>query len=292
MGTVPKQGRYVSFLVVGNINHDTTYNLPSSYEHQYVGKMRAVSREDTVGGSGANTARWLAATGAEVWMCGRVGRDTEGGQCIGALEKDGVHTDFVTVDAVNPTASAVIMLAGSSKQIVSFQPRALEVSLAVDDIVATGVTAAHFSVADSPGLGVLAKSLAAAHIPVSVELAGSTMESVRTYADVVLCNAEELSSLFDIDVDLFSPADVCTLGNPATTWVVTNKGKNVVAVNKNTRTVVKVAPVKIVQRLGGGDAFNAGMLHSWRSGHTIVKAVQSGLLCAVEALKKTGAGPA
>lgn len=278
-----------SFLVVGNINHDVTYVLASAYD--MAGKTRAVGRRVTVGGSGANTARWLATNGADVWMGGRVGADPEGQQCLDTLSGDGVHVDFVDVDGEFPTASTVVLLSEFSKNIVSFQPTALIPDFSVAQVVAAGVTAAHFSAADSYVLGSLAKELVAAGVKVSVELAGARMDVVRQHADVVLCNADELAELFDVDVDSFSPADVVRLGNPEVTWVVTNKDVYVVAVDSEKRIEVPVNQVEVVERLGGGDAFDAGMLFGWRNGSDMVTALTLGLASATLALTRTGAGP-
>lgn len=60
------------------------------------------------GGKGANQAVQLAKLGAEVYMIGRVGRDSNGDFLLESLKKEGVHTDFVIRDQ-EPTGMGAVL---------------------------------------------------------------------------------------------------------------------------------------------------------------------------------------
>jgi ribokinase len=114
----------VSIVVVGSINEDVVVHLP-----------RLPSAGETVlgsghftnaGGKGANQAVAVARLGHEVVLIGRVGRDAPGSRMLAALERSGVDVEYVGLDDEAPTGLAMIMVDGSSENLIAVSPGANE----------------------------------------------------------------------------------------------------------------------------------------------------------------------
>lgn len=89
-------------LVVGSMNMDLMIyglsNLPKWGESSF-----GTSSEYAVGGKGANQALAAAMQGADTYMAGRIGKDTNGCVILDHLKAAGVHTEYVIQDNKYPT---------------------------------------------------------------------------------------------------------------------------------------------------------------------------------------------
>jgi sugar/nucleoside kinase (ribokinase family) len=190
----------VKVVVYGSVNWDEIYQLPRyPNEHE---KVRGTGFRGHLGGSAANTATWLAMYVADVAFVGAVGNDAEGGRCLDALERAGVHITSVEICHAVPTARASSWVAGNDKRISIFRdprlwrdhatPLALEASTAADHIH----LASHV---DKAGIECLTAAIEGG-ASVSIELSGKPHDDVRPLADIVFLNAEELLEVFGVDV--------------------------------------------------------------------------------------------
>jgi ribokinase len=106
-------------VVIGSINMDLvcrTPRLPAAGETVIGDELLTIP-----GGKGANQAVAAARLGGEVRMVGRVGDDDFGRRLLSGLERDGVHTETVTVTRGVPTGCAMILVdaAGENSIVVS-----------------------------------------------------------------------------------------------------------------------------------------------------------------------------
>lgn len=76
------------------------------------------------GGKGANQAVAAARLGGNVTMVAKVGNDIFGKQTTDGLQKENIHTDFVFVDEVAPSGTALIMVNDEGENSIVVAPGA------------------------------------------------------------------------------------------------------------------------------------------------------------------------
>ncbi|MBQ8802346.1 MAG: ribokinase [Tyzzerella sp.] len=102
--------------VVGSINMDMTVcveRMPKKGE-----TLLGESLRYAPGGKGANQAVAMAKLGAEVWMFGCVGTDSNGKAVLGNLAEQGVHTDYIQILEKEPTGLALITVGENDNMII------------------------------------------------------------------------------------------------------------------------------------------------------------------------------
>lgn len=102
--------------VVGSINMDmcfSTERMPKKGE-----TLLGSDLHYSFGGKGANQAVAMARLGAQVWMFGCVGNDSNGKAVLDNLQKQGVHTEYVQTLKDVPTGLAIITIAEKDNMIV------------------------------------------------------------------------------------------------------------------------------------------------------------------------------
>ena len=111
--------------VVGSINIDMTVSVDRMPR-----KGETVLANDlaySFGGKGANQAVAMARVGAQVWMFGCVGNDSNGQAALDNLRQQGVHTEYVEIIPAVPTGNALITLGENDNMIVVVQGANLKV---------------------------------------------------------------------------------------------------------------------------------------------------------------------
>lgn len=92
--------------VLGSLNIDVVINVKKMPQ---VGEtILGDNLKNASGGKGANQAVAARRCGAKVTMIGKIGNDNSGKTLIDSLKKDSINVDYVTVDAVSPTGTALI----------------------------------------------------------------------------------------------------------------------------------------------------------------------------------------
>jgi ribokinase len=277
--------------VYGSVNWDEICQLP-----RYPGpheKVDALAIHSALGGSGANTATWLAASTERVELIGAVGDDPEGGLCLEWLRAAGVAHGCVEVLSGELTSRACSWVVGSDKRIVTHRQPGLRRDHASRTALASVAAANHVhlgSLVDGAGLECLQAALQAG-ATVSIELSGHAHATAREHADIVFLNVEELGSVFGMTVDELAPDTVARVApKRGATAVVTDGSTAVLCV---TREGVRSFPVEaleqVLDRTGGGDAFDAGFIAGWMAhGGELGAAVAKGLECSRQVLQQIG----
>jgi sugar/nucleoside kinase (ribokinase family) len=277
--------------VYGSVNWDEICRLP-----RYPGpheKIDALTIDSALGGSAANTATWLAAAVERVELIGAVGGDAEGSLCLDWLDQAGVGRSCVEVLERERSSRACSWVVGSDKRIVTYRQPRLRRELASELALATVTAAAHLhlgSLIDGAGLQCLDAALGAG-VTVSVELSGKRHDGARDQADIVFLNTEELRSVFGIDFAELS-ADTVELVAPkrGATLVVTHGPAAVICATGTAVRTFAVDPLgDVVDRTGGGDAFDGGFIAAWlaHSGD-LEAAVAGGLAASRQVLQQVG----
>lgn len=277
--------------VYGSVNWDEICQLP-----RYPGaheKIDALAIHSALGGSSANTATWLAAGVERVELIGAVGDDPEGRLCLDWLGHAGVAHDHVEVIVGQRTSRACSWVVGSDKRIVTYRQPGLQRDHAPDGALAAVAEADHLhlgSTIDAAGLQCM-DAATRSGLSVSVELSGKTHDEVRAHADVVFLNTEELRTNFGIEAGELSSQAVSTIAEKhGATLVITNGSTSIICATAEGIESFPVTPLEhLVDRTGGGDAFDAGFIAGWlSSAGDLHEAVARGLACSRLALQQIG----
>jgi ribokinase len=266
---------------LGSINADITLRLDRlPLEHE-----KLAAREVALGGGGcaANTAVWIARQGAPTAMLGWVGDDPLGDMALRDLAAEGVDTAGVARLRA-PSPVAVCLATPDGKRIVTSP--IIDAPWRPDDAAAHLAANAwlHTTVRDVAFL----TRVRAAHAPVlSVELDGAYDPRLASVADYIFTNADELSrATGSEDVGAFVAK---THGADRATWFVTRGARGALAIARGRIDTVSGPVVAPVDRTGGGDAFDAGVVVALFGGADALTAAAAGLKLAARAITRLGA---
>jgi len=264
---------------LGSINVDITLRLdrlPEPHE-----KIAAQAVAVGGGGSAANTAVWLARAGLSVRMLGWVGNDALGAFALQGLASEGVDVAGVQV-LPSPSPVAVCLSPPDDNRIVT-SPR-LDAPWTPDDALPLAAEAdwLHVTIRD-------ASFLTRARGPrrLSVELNGDYDPVFARAADVLFTNRDELARAVGSD-DPMGFLLERHAGDPAI-WFVTHGHEGAKILSGGRIETIPTARVEPLDRTGGGDAFNAGVIAGLLAGADPVTAARAGLRQAALAIARLGA---
>lgn len=245
------------FICVGNIGFDLIFpvdRMPEAHE-----KLRCPEAHGCCGGSAANAAYWLAGFGHSVAMVGCIGDDENGRSCRARLRAIGVGTEGIQVKSNASTAIAAVFSSPSDKRMVTARGANDMLDLASVPFEIFGPDAhVHVSLlVDEKAVAVLreARNRGAS---TSSEFNGVKSEERVAHCDVCFMNQDEF-------VRWMGPSDPVTgwrqrFGDLNTWLVVTQGHSGAKAVHQNETLWAPAVPTQLVDRTGGGDAFDAGYL--------------------------------
>jgi sugar/nucleoside kinase (ribokinase family) len=256
------------------------------------------------GGSGANTAAWLAASGVPTTFVGVVGADEAGSARVAELTALGVRASVRrTGDA--PTGGVVVLSSAGERTMISDRGANLLLSPAdVDAGIAAGARHLHLSgytLLDQPARDAGRYALAAAAragLTTSVDMAAAAI--VRRVGpaaflswvrgtDLLLANSDEASAL----VGDGSPADLAVrlTGWAGHAVVKCGAAGAVWACAGGEVVEASAEPCSVVDATGAGDAFTAGLLSAWLAGGSPAEALHAGTSTGAAAVSVVGGRP-
>jgi fructokinase len=244
-----------------------------------------VDRSDAVtahpGGGPFNTARIAALLGARCRFLGRFGDDAFGRRLRGELER--LHVEVAVGEPTRaPTTLAVAELDGDGTARYTFHLEGTSAAqLLPEDVVpdpladATAIATGGLALVAQPTastlLGLLAQAPPTAMLvldpncrPSAISDPGRYPAAVRrfvAYADIVKCSVEDLSVLDPLVEPPAAAHGLLALGPRA---VVVTDGPAPISIYTPSREGgVSVEPVRVIDTVGAGDAFLAGLLAWW-----------------------------
>jgi sugar/nucleoside kinase (ribokinase family) len=256
------------------------------------------------GGSGANTAAWLATSGVPTAFVGVVGADEAGVARVAELAAVGVRPAVRRAEG-STTGSVVVLSSAGERTMLSNRGANLLLSPAdVDAGLASGARHLHLSgytLLDPSARDAGRYALAAAArrgLTTSVDMAAAAivrrvgpaafLSWVRG-ADLLLANVDEAGAL----VGEGSPAELAArLTGWAGYGVVTCGAAGAVWASAGGEVVDAPAqPAPVVDATGAGDAFAAGLLSAWLSGGSPAEALRAGTAMGAAAVSVVGGRP-
>lgn len=281
-------------LVVGDLMVDVVVRTQGRIHH---GSDTASSIEILGGGSAANTACWLAATGRPVTLVAAVGDDQLGHAALVELERAGV-TFAGHIDPARPTGTCVVLVDETGERTM-LPDRGANDALRVDVVqaaLASTPTWLHLS-----GYALLGRD---SHPAAMAALTGATRLAVPWSVDAgsaaplrAIGPSRFLRWVHGCDVLFANDAELTVLGGAAhalaaVTEVVAKHGAAGSSWTDGTRSTSAPAPaVEVVSAVGAGDAFGAGYLDARLSGAAPADALEAGGQLAARVLTTPGARP-
>jgi ribokinase len=244
----------------------------------------------THGGKGSNMAACAARLGAEASFLGKIGRDAFGEGFLRLLENEGVRRDAVLYSEQRPTAVGFIIFSTRGTNLIVIDRGANGDFLPAD-------VEAHAGVVQQADV-----SLSPLEIPLETALAGAKVAQaaarkfILNPAPAVDLRGQDLSCVFALtpneregrvclglapDAPISDHEVARRLLESGPQHVMLTRGeKGVLWASPGELRTVPALPVKVVDTVGAGDAFNAGLAVGLSEGKTVLEAIVLGVTAA------------
>jgi ribokinase len=244
----------------------------------------------THGGKGSNMAVCAARLGATTRFLGKVGQDGFGDKFCALLDEERVDRGAVLRSVANPTAVGFIVSSRQGANFIVIDPAAN------DDFTAADVAAQQTTITSSD------VALAPLEIPLETALAAAAVSKsagkkfILNPAPALDLRETDLSSVFALTPNEhegrvclgLAPNDPTPdheiarrlLGLGVENVMLTRGAKGVLWANASLLQVVPAPPVQVVDTVGAGDAFNAGLAVGLAEGLTTLEAIALGVTVA------------
>lgn len=281
----------ITFIVVGDLMLDVTARLsaPLAYASDSAAHITTQA-----GGSAANTARWLAATGHRTVLAGAVGADAAGAQVRAELAADGVELAVETVDMSTGTCVVIVEPGGERTMLPD---RGANTRLGTHAIGSLG-PAAHLHLSAYPLLAPDSHAAASAIIRAARERGVTVSVDCASAAPLEASQEAFRAAVRGVDLLLANADESQVLGGPQgllelAPLAVVKLGPQGAACHRRGAPPVSAPaePTEVVDATGAGDAFAAGFLPAWKSGEPDLAALSAGTALAARAVARVGAGP-
>jgi sugar/nucleoside kinase (ribokinase family) len=265
------------------------------------GDDRSASVRIGLGGAAANTAAWLAHTGAAPVLVGRVGDDPAGRQVRAELTDAGVRCAL----AIDPDAHTccVVVLVDERGQRSMLPDRGASARLRPDDLAPELLAQArHLHLSGyvlldersaATGIAML-RAAQAAGLSTSVDPQSAALLTDRAAftdavrgVDLLLPNTAELAAL----TGSTDPASARSLLGTVGAVAVTSGDTGADWLDGTGHHTVAAIPANCVDSTGAGDAFDAALLAAWLTGADPVDALRAGVAAGARVVGRLGAHP-
>jgi sugar/nucleoside kinase (ribokinase family) len=269
---------------IGSINVDFIFaadRWPAEHE-----KYRAEDYVCATGGAAANTACELSRLGRKVTIVGGTGNDYLGNIALNGLIAAGVNVAHVIRGSDWKTGCAAIRSMGKSKSILA--AGIVDVRVVFDSLKTLGVQPGdhlHFSWVPSHEMHDQLRYWRQVGISLSWETDGRMDMPTAELFDIIFMNEVELKMYEHkgIVIDAWIKSSEHDL-----TVAVTLGDVGAEAYFRGQRFFRKAHQVDIVDRTGGGDAFDAGFLDAWLRRCALDACLERGLQSAAIILGQVG----
>lgn len=290
----------MSVIVFGSINMDLvarTPRIPIPGE-TLIGR----SFETVPGGKGANQAVAVARLGIPTQMIGRVGGDAFGETLLNGLVSSGVNCQGVLIDRTTHSGVAIITVDDASENNIVIVPGANgEVDAGDVERLEAALSGAKVLLLqlEVPLPAVVAAAQAAKQAGLTVILDPAPARSdlpdqLYPLIDIITPNQVETSQLVGFEVSDLTTAQQAaqTLHQRGVSTVITKLGKlGALCMTATDSFEIPVFPVKAVDTVAAGDAFNGGLAAGLAAGLDLRQATRQAAAVAALSVTKAGAQP-
>lgn len=274
------------FFCVGSISYDFIFQvnrLPKEHE-----KLRCSSVTQGTGGSAANAAFWLARLGCDVQLVASIGADAWGQLCTQQLSAAGVKTDFLQIYPDLATGVATVFTNPTDKRMVTASGANQNLDMQRFDYSEIAPnTHIHLSLANEEKALALLHQAKRQGASTSCEFNGiSSLERIKL-CDYCFMNHDELGRWLGYENPVVAWRKLAAGSDAA--LIVTCGGDGATLIRGHEEFHVAAAQTNVVDRTGGGDAFDAGFLAGVMGGLDVTASLSVGLELAAQVISFAGA---
>lgn len=277
------------FVCLGNLNIDITFiidRMPE--EHEKLGSLDSFIE---YGGAASNTAYWLSKLGHSVQMIGCVGEDALGKMYLEHLENIGIEINAIQkTNKINTSILAIFANANSKRMLGSKgASKFLDVTKIKANIFDSS-THLHISYSNYDTVLDTLQKAKKRGSSTSIELKENYDFNIIKLCDYCFINNDDFQRWFGKDNPEKFWLNICP--NETIPYLVLTKGKSgAQLIGKSENCSTLAYPTDVIDRTGGGDAFNAGFLHSIFTKKDFIYSLDVGLRLASEVISYLGARP-
>ena len=250
-----------------------------------------------VAGAPLNLATYLAARGWNVALVSRLGRDADGRRIFDELSRRGVDTSLLEWDDELPTGQVTVEITGETHSFVVHEPAAWDAIRGPDhapvaDVLSFGTLAqrgersraalGRLLVAASGMLRVFDPNLRFPHVHREGLAIGLGA------ADVVKLNREEMGIVAQLMGFEPTPRGYFEAGNRLRWLCITERSGAELHAHSGGVSCATAPPVEVVDTVGAGDAFAAGLIDGLVANLPPQEVVNRGVAAAAEAVSARG----
>ena len=290
-------------LCIGDLMLDVICIIPNTPAELMVGNDNVSKISTHGGGAAGNVASWLAKSGADVQIVGRVGHDSAGAALISELDELGVKHDNLHAEGVN--TGVVVVLVDPSGERTMLAETGANSGLMIEDLpTLDGFDAVYLSgyapldANSRPAVMEMISRINQEQIPIFYDPAtvggmiGVPLEEIRSWIDKfygILLNEEEaifLSGHAKIEDALNHFLEFCEL-------VVIKRGSQgaIGKMRGGELIEIKAEITTVVDTTGAGDSFAGGFIASFAQHHNLNQAMALGSHVAARCVAIVGARP-
>ena len=286
-----------SITVIGSINMDlvgTTNQLPKAGE-----TLSGTSFKMNPGGKGANQAVGVSRLGANVNLVGKIGDDIFGKELILNLRQNNVNVELIQTSSGTESGIALILLDINKENYILVIPGAngtcdkVQIEAAAKALLYSKCLLMQFEIPTSISFAAakVAHNLGVTTIldpSPCINFNYSDLESI----DIITPNqheAEFYTGIRVVDKESACKAAELLRSKRVKTVIITLGSEGAYYSSKNRSGLINGNTINVVDTVGAGDAFNAGLAVAISKKSTLEEAIKYAVACGSLAVTKSGA---
>lgn len=281
-----------SILVIGNALIDTLLEV-DYYPHEDE-ELRVLNRTQSIGGNAANSMQVLQQLRHECHWVGTLAQDNEGQWLKAQLISKGVNISYAQVipHAQTPQSTIIANRATGTRTILHYRDLPELNSSALDTLPLSTYDWFHLEGRNSEVLPHFIEKIKSQRIdqPISLELEKNRvgLESLISEVEVVFISQAYIKAKYP-ELEPEAVLHLLHQQAPQTIMTLTLGSQGAMAIDSNEVIYVEPAQVvAVVDSVGAGDVFNAGMISGLASGQSLPEALHFAVLLAERKVQQYG----
>ncbi|MBW6409224.1 ribokinase [Clostridium weizhouense] len=287
--------------ILGSINMDFVFqieNMPKEGETILSNNFKKIP-----GGKGANQAVAARRSGANVYMIGKVGNDDNGRNMVEGFKKEGMNTQYISIDENETTGMAMIMVNKNGNNSIIVEPGAnmkiddKDIDNAEEAILNSDIVISQFETPEDIAIKAFKRAKELNKITILNPAPAKTIsDELLKYTDMIIPNETEAQVITGVtvsDLETAKKAAKILIDKGVKYTIITLGEKGAAVVSKEDAEIVNAFKVNAIDTTAAGDSFIGGLSSKLcineLSFDNLTKAVKFGNMVSSLAVQKEGA---